>query len=401
MMNIIAIIEIIFQFLESFNAILLVLIILIFFQTYLFIKDRINLKKLQTFKDPEFDLNELENFPLVNFIVPAWNEGEILRDCLNSLKNLNYPNLKIIVNAGGSELTENIANYFKKYNNFIILKQKPGIGKIGALNEALDYITEGLVYMIDGDVIFNQEIFLRVIGPLINLDENVVSGSDIRPLKYQEDKYLPKYLEIRYIRFKKFERYLDKNIMGANCCLKYEVIKKIGKFSLNTFVAEDISRTIDIRKAGYEIYHLTSYKARLYHRFPENSAEAIDQRIRWLENSFFYSIQFKKSQLIRFIALIFISSIIIISPIFLVFYLNLFFISIIMICFLYLNIIRRVIIYKSLRTKKNKILNIKFYLLFFFYIYIESLVNLYVFFRVIFLRRKKIYEKRKESGKCQ
>lgn len=401
MMNIIAIIEIIFQFIDSFNAILLVLIILIFFQTYLFIKDRINFKKLQTFKDPKFDLNELENFPLVNFIVPAWNEGEILRDCLNSLKNLNYPNLKIIVNAGGSELTENIVNYFKKYNNFIILKQKPGIGKIGALNEALDYITEGLVYMIDGDVIFNQEIFLRVIGPLINLDENVVSGSDIRPLKYQEDKYLPKYLEIRYIRFKKFERYLDKNIMGANCCLKHEVIKKIGKFSLNTFVAEDISRTIDIRKAGYEIYHLTSYKARLYHKFPENSAEAIDQRIRWLENSFFYSIQFKKSQLIRFIALIFISSIIIISPILFVFYLNLFFISLIIICFLFINIIRRVIIYKSLRTKKDKILNIKFYLRFFFYIYIESLVNLYVFFRVIFLGRKKIYEKRKESGKCQ
>ncbi|GAH31493.1 unnamed protein product, partial [marine sediment metagenome] len=90
-----------------------------------------------------------------------------------SLKNLSYPKLKIIVNAGGNQETIDIAESFRKYDNFLILRQLGGksraaLGKIKALNECLAHVTEGLIYMTDADCIFNDEIFLRIVKPLIN-----------------------------------------------------------------------------------------------------------------------------------------------------------------------------------------------------------------------------------------
>ena len=63
----------------------------------------------------------MKSFPLLNIFIPAWKEGEVFENCLNSITKLNYPNIKVIVNTGGSEETINIANSFKKYQNFIVL----------------------------------------------------------------------------------------------------------------------------------------------------------------------------------------------------------------------------------------------------------------------------------------
>ncbi|MBY9005952.1 MAG: glycosyltransferase family 2 protein, partial [Candidatus Lokiarchaeota archaeon] len=105
--------------------------------------------EFNSYQDPEIiSLDDLESLPLVNIIVPAWKEGKEFERCLNSIKSLSYPNLKIIVNAGGNEETMRIAESFKKNNNFIILHQKsgadrPSLGKIKAINDCLKYIEEG------------------------------------------------------------------------------------------------------------------------------------------------------------------------------------------------------------------------------------------------------------------
>ena len=56
------------------------------------------------YKDPKsLSIDDLKNIPLVNIIVPAWKEGNNFRECLSSITNLNYPNIKVIVNAGGND----------------------------------------------------------------------------------------------------------------------------------------------------------------------------------------------------------------------------------------------------------------------------------------------------------
>lgn len=60
------------------------------------------------------NMKNLKEFPIVNFIIPAWKEGEIFKGCLLNITQLKYPNLRTIVNAGGSKKTIEIANSFKK-----------------------------------------------------------------------------------------------------------------------------------------------------------------------------------------------------------------------------------------------------------------------------------------------
>ena len=196
---------------------------------------------------------------MVNILVPAWKEGALFKDCLNSILNLNYPEINVVVNAGGNELTQNIAKKFKEFENFTILQQlhgknKAALGKIKALNECLPYISKGLVFMIDADVIFTDDIFLRMIYPIVNFGEKVVSGG-VRPLKSQENVDLVKYIKINRNPFfrEKFTRY-GSGISGANSCVNYDVIKKIGKFNQDRIWAEDRSRSMDILGAGFKIY---------------------------------------------------------------------------------------------------------------------------------------------------
>ncbi len=161
-------IELSFNILKPINFLIVIMLIIIIYQVMLLlIRDRNYIKALKAFGDPDIlkieDLNEL---PLVNIIIPAWKEGSLFEDCLLSITKLKYPNLKVIINAGGSEETIRIANSFLIHENFIFFEQKGG-GKMKAINECLEYVYEGIIYSIDADVILTDETLLRLIYPIM------------------------------------------------------------------------------------------------------------------------------------------------------------------------------------------------------------------------------------------
>jgi len=114
----------------------------------LILRDRRYIVILRSYnKDPEdISINDLKELPLVNIIVPAWKEGEYFRDCLILITQLSYPKLKVIINAGGSKETIEIANSYKMNKNFTVLHQDVGGGKIKAINDCLEYISEGVIF---------------------------------------------------------------------------------------------------------------------------------------------------------------------------------------------------------------------------------------------------------------
>ncbi|MFX0186849.1 MAG: glycosyltransferase [Candidatus Hodarchaeota archaeon] len=352
-------------------------------------------KPFKTIKDIEnVSINDLRYIPLVNIIVPAWNEGEIFRKCLKSITELKYPKLNVIVNAGGSIKTINIANSFKEYDYFTILAQEGG-GKIKALNECLSYITEGVLYLVDADVCFTDEILLRMLIPITNYNENVVVGG-IRPFKDQENKVLLKYL-LRNRNFdyrQRFSRYIQTQISGANTCITYKVMKAIGKFSENTIWAEDVSRGADILSKDFKIYRLIDYRARIYSKFPDTIKEWAKQKIRWNQNYFIFSFHNKKVNLIKIMILFLMSLYLIIFPILFLFHLALVLFGIYLIFSLYLKKLRKILFYKMTIEKQYlQKLNALFFLKIIIYMYIEALFYIYIVFESIFIKSK--FNKRK------
>ncbi|MFX1290778.1 MAG: glycosyltransferase [Promethearchaeota archaeon] len=377
-------IEFSINFIKSINFLITVGIILIIYQVILlFIRDKKYIHAMKEDRDPDtIKIEDLNELPLINIIIPAWKEGSSFRDCLLSITKLKYPNLKTIINAGGSEETTGIASSFENQESFIIFEQKGG-GKMKALNECLEYVNEGIVYSIDADVILTDEILLRLICPIINQNEHVTCGG-VKPFRIQQNKSIVKYVLLQRIYYfkNKFSRYGRHQISGPNTCFNYEVIESIEKFpDDNLYLQSDRFRGPLILSKGYKIYWLNHPNSLVRTDFPDTPKKYFKQETRWRKNQLLDPMEEKRGiTFLKFIILILYSLIIVSTPIFLVIY-NFYFMSIGLILFLniYLIKIRRFVFFKSIMSKDDYQ---KFGFLFFikviFYIYLDMIMTLYL-----------------------
>jgi len=384
-------------FISLIPVIYSIIILIIFYHIIIFfIKDRIYIKAFNKYKDIEtISIEDLNKIPLVTIIVPSWNEKVIFKQCLESISKLTYPKLNVIVNAGGSEETIKIAKSFENYSNFRILQQEAG-GKIKAINDCFKYISEGVLYLVDADVYVTDETLLRMLIPLTNYNEDIVTGG-ARPLKSQENINLVKYLYMnRNLSFRrKFSRYNLNMISGADTTLKYDVIKAIGKFSENSVYSVEVSQGEDLLSKGYKFYRLTDYRGQVYTKVPDTIKIWIRQKIRWNENSIVYTYQHKKIGLVLYFSLFIISFYLLIFPFLMFFNLNFGLICIFLLFNIYLKKMRRVLFNKlTIQKEFFKKLNLMFFIKILFYIYIEALVYVYIIFEMIIFGNKKL-KKRK------
>jgi cellulose synthase/poly-beta-1,6-N-acetylglucosamine synthase-like glycosyltransferase len=346
-------------------------------------------------KEPsEVSIEDLKYIPFVNVIVPAWKEGEIFRGCLEALKNLKYPSIRVIVNAGGNEKTIEIADSFKKYNNFTILNQKAGEGKLRAINDSLDHVTEGIVHLIDADVYLNDESIIRMILPIVNQNE-VLVVSALRPHKSIINKGIVKFIYVnRNNRFrKKISRYSSR-VVGPSTVIKYDIVKKIGKFTEKRKHDDGRSIFMDINSLGFKIYHIINYET-ISFNFPYNIKDYLHQNVRWIENNLHYSMQTKNwTRFLKLFFLVIYSLYIILFPIFLLINFNLFYIGLIFLLSLYLKKLRKIIFYIITTEKPKRVkLGFLFYIEIIFYSYVEVFMNIYVVIEFVFFRKR--YKMRK------
>ncbi len=376
------------DFVLSVNFIVL-LVIFIFLYNFLMyiIRDRKYVRIFKETKDPKtINLLDLKALPLVNIIVPAWKEGNLFKACLDSIINLKYPNLKVIVNAGGDQETKKIAESFRNYDNFTILQQKPG-GKMKALNECLNIISEGIIYSTDADIIITDEILLRMIYPIINQNEYIVVGG-VRPLKFQQNNSIVKYLlTTRNPNFKiKFSRYEGRQISGPNTCFKYELFTEIGKFQEdNYFAATDRVRGPQIRSKGFKLYQLRSYRGKLFTYYPDSVRVYILQELRWRENALTNPYSRRNFKLfIKYIISILLSLYIIVFPVLIFFNLSFIFIGVLILFNNYLIKLRTVRFFKLTVSKKHyKKFGSMFFIKLILYIYVDALITIFVVFNII------------------
>lgn len=389
----------IINFINSINFFLIIFLFSLIIQILMYlIRDRKFSRAFNSFKDPEkISIDDFKNTPKVNIIIPAWKEGKLFEKALISIKNLTYPKIKVIVNAGGTEETLSIANSFKKYDNFIILHQeggadRPSLGKIKAVNDCLSHITEGVAYLIDADTYLTDEIIMRMVFPIVNYGEKIVVGG-VRPLKDQEKMNFVKYLHMdRNNNFTvKFTRYSTKKaIAGTNTCFSYDVIKNLGKFSETRLYSTDGSMGMDITSKGYKIYRQHHYGHRIFVDFPTTVKQYIHQKIVWTENRLNHAISEKQFfRLLKIIILDFLSFYIIISPFLIFLNYALFFIGVGIFVNIYLKKIRKYIFFKLTLGQQHPIKFPKsLFLRLIFYIYIEAINNFIIPFHFLIYKIK-------------
>ncbi|MBD3211520.1 MAG: glycosyltransferase [Candidatus Lokiarchaeota archaeon] len=338
------------------------------------------------------EIEDLDKTPFVNFIIPAWKESETLIRTLKNLKELNYPKYKVIVNAGGNQKTIDIAKSFEQSNKFKILIQESGKGKIRAINDCLKVIDKGIIYLLDADVLINENLLLNMIFPITNNGESVVV-SPLKPYKDFREKDIVKYtFIIRQTNIsKEISNYTNK--IGPNTVIDYKAIKMIKQFTEGQYSDDNLVIAGDLIRNNFKILHIREYEGEIY--LPPNIKELFNQNLRWIGNSYFRS---KNKGNYRFLAkyytFFFVSLFFLLLPLIMILEFKLFWIWLIIFLMYYIKRIGRVILFKISFGKQIPFsYGFIFYIKIALFLYVDILIKIVSLIEITFFKSK--YKNRK------
>jgi len=91
-----------------------------------------------------------EKLPLISIVVPSFNQGQYLKETLNSIFRQNYPYLEVVVMDGGS--TDNSVDIIRSYEDRLAYWQcRQDEGQTAAINEGVGRCTGELVTWLNSD----------------------------------------------------------------------------------------------------------------------------------------------------------------------------------------------------------------------------------------------------------
>lgn len=220
-----------------------------------------------------------QSHPPVAIIVLNWNGWEVTADCLKSLRQLDYPNVKVIVvdNASTDGSCEQLGKNFPEVE---LMKNDRNLGFAGGNNVAIvRALKEGAEYilLLNNDTVVSPNFLERMIA---------VAGSDRRigilnpKISYFDNPQRIWYAGGTFSLWQGFARHTGKRavdaarysktrevsfITGCAFLIKAEVIAKIGLLDDRFFlVCEDTDWSVRALNAGYKAVYVAD--AHILHR---------------------------------------------------------------------------------------------------------------------------------------
>ncbi|MEK6827813.1 MAG: glycosyltransferase family 2 protein [Nanoarchaeota archaeon] len=218
--------------------------------------------------------------PKVSIVIPAYNEEQGIKACLDSIFSSNYPKnkIKVIVVDDGS--TDNTVRILKAYKKINILRQNH-LGKVEALNfGALNSFNE-IIMTLDADTTLDKDCVRELVKPFSAKDIGATTGNNIVKNK---KSILGLFQNVEY-HFSNLIRNSFSTVFksgvwiaGSLACYRKTALKKIGYFKKDT-LAEDIDIALELKKAGYKtVIVSTAFGSTIV---PSRFKELYKQRVRW------------------------------------------------------------------------------------------------------------------------
>ncbi len=116
--------------------------------------------------------------PLVTLIVPAYNAGTYLRECVDSILAQTHRNLEvIIVDDGSTDTTAACADSYAKADDRVRVLHKPNGGLSSARNAGLDMARGGFIGFVDADDALHPRFVEIALHEMARTGADIFSGS--------------------------------------------------------------------------------------------------------------------------------------------------------------------------------------------------------------------------------
>ncbi|MDO8537291.1 MAG: glycosyltransferase [archaeon] len=223
-----------------------------------------------------------KNFPKISICVLTHNSEKTIKECIESIEKIDYPNFElIIVDDNSKDKTIEIAKIKKNSINIklIEIKEKTKIGKLR--NIAVQNSSGEIIAFTDSDCTV-QKNWLKELIKGFSDEKTAGAGGPNLTLKENSDfqKCIGNFYEFfsvigaQYV--KNSENIIEvKHNPSCNSAYRKKILEEINGFNENIASNEDPELDFRIRKKGYTL--LFNPKAIVFHHRKKNLAEFFRQ----------------------------------------------------------------------------------------------------------------------------
>ncbi len=208
-------------------------------------------------------------FPLVSIVTVNYNQSTTTIDLIESLSQITYPNIEIIVVDNASK-NDDAKVIKEKFPRIVLVESIINYGFAGGNNLGIMRSRGEYVLLLNNDTIVEPN-FLE---PLVNKFQEHPEIGAISP----KIRYYYKKDTLQYVGFTEINKYTNRNITlgdgeldigqyevdketaychGAAMMVPMKVIKEVGMMSYEFFLYyEEADWCIRIRNAGYQIFYV-------------------------------------------------------------------------------------------------------------------------------------------------
>lgn len=114
-------------------------------------------------------------FPVVSILIPVYNSGEYLKQCLNSVVNQTYQHLQVVVvDDGSKDNSLEIALSFAKEYSFVEVYHQENLGVATARNKLISLAKGDLVLFVDSDDWIEADMIEKMFSALDTSQADIV-----------------------------------------------------------------------------------------------------------------------------------------------------------------------------------------------------------------------------------
>lgn len=219
--------------------------------------------------------------PLISIIVPGYNEGRVLRTCVESILASRYPNKEIIlVNDGSTDDTLAHMQSFAGTPGVTVI-DKPNGGKASALNAGLARAQGEYIFCVDADGMFTENTIAEMLRAFDTPDVGAVCGSDA-PVNLDRPQ-----THLAAIQTHVGTGFVRRALSFAGClpivsgnigAFRRAALQETGGFR-EGLLGEDLELTWRIHRAGYQVRFAPD--ALVLCETPSTIRGLWKQRVRW------------------------------------------------------------------------------------------------------------------------
>lgn len=252
--------------------------------------------KNQPVQVPQFE--HWPTLPKVSILVAAWNEAPHIQRHIKSFLALSYPYKELILCAGGTDATYELALPYTN-DQIVVLEQQSGEGKQRALRRCLAHSDGNIIFLTDSDCVIDDQSFVHAIEPIVQGCFEVVTGRS-EPLEEQRHSPFVQYQWFIDLEWSQRLPETVDGVLGRNCAISRVTLEQIGNFDAPARTGTDYVMSRRLVEAGIPIR--SQVDSLVSTEYPPDATSYLRMWRRWNKNLLIHGLHFRAWNDVRGVA---------------------------------------------------------------------------------------------------